>query len=175
MSHSIINKAYENPGLQFLETALYHMPVAYAEITGNPGNGEITGIVRFFPADGGVLVNAEIYGLPTSDTDCAENIFGFHIHEGNSCTGNSDDPYADAGQHFNPALCPHPAHEGDLMPLFGAQGFAWMMYYTERFSLPDIIGKTIIIHDKPDDFTSQPSGNSGSKIACGTIFSTAKR
>lgn len=175
MSHSIINKAYENPGLLFLETALYHMPAAYAEITGNPGNGEITGMVRFFPTDGGVLVNAEIYGLPTSDTNCAENIFGFHIHEGNSCTGNSDDPYADAGQHFNPALCPHPAHEGDMMPLFGSQGFAWMMYYTERFSLPDIIGRTVIIHDKPDDFTSQPSGNSGSKIACGTIFATANR
>lgn len=171
MSHSNINKAYENPGLLFLESALYHMPAAYAEITGNPGNGEITGIVRFYPAYGGVLVNAEIYGLPTSDTDCADNIFGFHIHEGNSCTGNSSDPYADAGQHFNPALCPHPAHKGDMIPLFGVQGFAWMMYYTERFSIPDIIGRTVIIHDKPDDFTSQPSGNSGSKIACGTIQS----
>ena len=58
MSHSNINKAYENPGLLFLETALYRMPAAYAEITGNPGNGEITGIVRFYPAYDGVLVNA---------------------------------------------------------------------------------------------------------------------
>lgn len=169
MSHSNINKAYENPGLLFLETALYHMPAAYAEITGNPGNGEITGIVRFYPAYNGILVNAEIYGLPTSDMNCADNIFGFHIHEGGSCTGNSRDPYADAGQHFNPTSCPHPAHEGDMIPLFGSHGFAWMMYYTERFSLSDIIGRTVIIHDKPDDFTTQPSGNSGNKIACGAI------
>ena len=38
-----------------------------------------------------------------------------------------------------------------------------------RINIKDIIGKTIIIHDKPDDFTSQPSGNSGKKIACGVI------
>ena len=38
-----------------------------------------------------------------------------------------------------------------------------------KFKIKDIIGKTLIIHDKPDDFTSQPSGNSGAKIACGII------
>ena len=52
---------YKNPGLDYLKTALYHMPTAYAEITGNPGNGEITGIVRFYPANYGVLINSEIY------------------------------------------------------------------------------------------------------------------
>ena len=44
-----------------------------------------------------------------------------------------------------------------------------MMYFTDRFTLPDVIGKTIIIHSNPDDFTTQPSGNSGAKIACGAI------
>ena len=175
MSHSNINKAYENPGLAFLETALYHMPAAYAEITGNPGNGEIAGMVRFYSAEDGVLVNADLYGLPTSDDECADNIFGFHIHEGRSCTGDSDDPYANAGSHYNPMSCPHPAHEGDMPPLFGNDGFAWMIYFTDRFTIADIIGKTIIVHSDPDDFTTQPSGNSGSKIACGTIFSTAKK
>ena len=38
-----------------------------------------------------------------------------------------------------------------------------------RFRIRDIIWKTIITHDKPDDFTGQPSGNSGNKIACGVI------
>ena len=38
-----------------------------------------------------------------------------------------------------------------------------------RFRIDEIIGKTIIIHSSTDDFTSQPSGNSGSKIACGEI------
>ncbi len=55
MSQSNINKAYENPGLHFLETALHYMPAAYAELTGNPGNAEITGIVRFYPVGDGVL------------------------------------------------------------------------------------------------------------------------
>ena len=50
-----------------------------------------------------------------------------------------------------------------------ASGFAWMMYVTDRFSIPELIGKTVIIHSNPDDFTTQPSGNSGNKIACGTI------
>ena len=160
---------YENPGRLFLETALTQMPAAYAELMGNPGTGEITGIVRFFPIGAGVLVNAEIYGLPADVNPCASDIFGFHIHEGHSCTGNESDPYANTGGHYNPALCPHPAHEGDMPPLFGYNGSAWMMYYTDRFNLSDIIGKTVIIHSQPDDFTTQPSGNSGAKIACGTI------
>lgn len=160
---------YENPGRLFLETALTQMPAAYAELMGNPGTGEINGIVRFFPIGAGVLVNAEVYGLPAGVNPCASDIFGFHIHEGHSCTGNESDPYANTGGHYNPALCPHPAHEGDMPPLFGYNGSAWMMYYTDRFNLSDIIGKTVIIHSQPDDFITQPSGNSGAKIACGTI------
>ena len=38
-----------------------------------------------------------------------------------------------------------------------------------KFKIKDIVGKVIIIHDSPDDFTTQPSGNSGMKIACGKI------
>ena len=44
-----------------------------------------------------------------------------------------------------------------------------MTFLTDRFKLKDVIGKAIIIHSMPDDFTSQPSGNSGEKIACGII------
>jgi Cu-Zn family superoxide dismutase len=44
-----------------------------------------------------------------------------------------------------------------------------LSFLTNRFTLDEIIGRVIIIHDKPDDFTSQPSGNSGNKIACGKI------
>jgi len=171
MSQSNVNKAYDNPGLHFLETALHYMPAAYAELTGNPGNGEISGMVRFYPVNGGVLVNAEVYGLPISAETCGPDIFGFHIHEGNSCTGTASDPYADVGEHYNPSHCPHPAHMGDMPPLFGNNGNAWMMYFTDRFTIPDLINRTIIIHSHPDDFTTQPSGNSGTKIACGTIFS----
>lgn len=160
---------YDNPGMQFMETALYQQPAAYAEITGNPGNGDIIGIVRFYSIDKGVLVNAEVYGLPVDSASCASNIHGFHIHQGNSCTGNASDPYANAGTHYNPGNCPHPSHAGDMPPLFSNNGFAWMMFVTNHVSISEIIGKTVIIHAMPDDFHSQPSGDSGAKIACGTI------
>ncbi len=51
----------------------------------------------------------------------------------------------------------------------GNQGYAFLVAYDKHFRLPDIIGRSVIIHDKPDDFTTQPSGNSGTKIACGVI------
>lgn len=53
--------------------------------------------------------------------------------------------------------------------LFENKGYAYMTFLTDRFKLKDVIGKAIIIHSMPDDFTSQPSGNSGEKIACGII------
>lgn len=81
------NKCYINPSQRFLETALYQMPIAYAELLGNPGTGEINGMVRFYSVGKDVLVNAEVYGLPFSTETCNKDIFGFHIHEGNSCSG----------------------------------------------------------------------------------------
>ena len=43
------------------------------------------------------------------------------------------------------------------------------MFVTNRFKVEDVLGKTVIVHDKRDDFTSQPSGDAGAKIACGII------
>ena len=88
---------------------------------------------------------------------------------GTSCTGNVDDEFANAKTHFNPTKCPHPFHLGDLPPLIENNGYAYMSVLINKFNIKDIIGKVLIIHDMPDDFTSQPSGNSGTKIACGKI------
>ncbi len=143
---------------------------SFARIKGSPEYPQINGIVQFRQTDNGVLVTANIYGLPHNDSPCESPIFGFHIHEGTSCTGNEDDPFADAKSHYNPNNCPHPHHAGDLPPLFGnSGGYAFLSFLTDRFALNDVIGKTIIIHSNPDDFTTQPSGNSGKKIACGII------
>lgn len=90
---------------------------------------------------------------------------------GTSCTGNESDEFADAKAHYNPVRCPHPLHEGDLPPLLENKGKAYMSILLNKFDIKDIIGKVIIIHDMPDDFTTQPSGNSGKKIACGKIES----
>ena len=53
--------------------------------------------------------------------------------------------------------------------MFQNNGYAYMSFLTNQFRVKDILGKVVIIHDSPDDFTSQPSGNSGKKIACGKI------
>lgn len=66
--------------------------------------------------------------------------------------------------------CPHPYHSGDLPPLFSMNGQAWMSAYIQKFVPEQIIGRTIIIHEKADDFTTQPSGNAGKMIACGEII-----
>ena len=143
---------------------------SFARIKGSPEYPQINGIVQFRQTDNGVLVTANIYGLPHNDSPCESPIFGFHIHEGTSCTGNEDDPFADAKSHYNPNNCPHPHHAGDLPPLFGnSGGYAFLSFLTDRFAVNDVIGTTIIILSNPDDFTTQPSGNSGKKIACGII------
>ena len=114
-------------------------------------------------------MTAKVNNLPHTKNNCNGNFFGFHIHEGSSCSGNSNDDFADAGSHLNPSNCPHPFHMGDLPPLIENNGLAFMCVLINKFKLKDIIGKVIIIHDSSDDFKSQPSGNSGNKIACGKI------
>lgn len=144
-------------------------PKAVAVMNGSDAYPNIYGLVRFYQSKDGTLVFAEITGLPKADLPCNQRIFGFHIHSGASCTGNSDDPFADAMTHYSPNNCEHPDHAGDLPPLFGYNGKALSIFLTSRFTINEIIGKTIIIHDSPDDFTTQPSGNAGNKIACGII------
>lgn len=144
-------------------------PNAWAQLHGSGDGYSITGNVKFYTVPNGVIVVAEIAGLPHSSQKCSNRIFGFHIHEGELCTGNAADPYSNAGGHYNPDGCPHPYHAGDLPPLFGNKGIAFSAFLTNRFTTKEIIGKTLIIHSSPDDFTSQPSGNAGTKIACGRI------
>ncbi len=143
---------------------------AVATVNGNAEFPKINGSVKFYQTARGVLTVAEIFGLPISQEKCSGGIFAFHIHNGASCTGNQEDPFADAGTHYDPDGCPHPYHAGDMPPLFGANGTAFLAFLSDRFTIDDIIGKTVMIHDKADDFTTQPSGASGNKIACGEII-----
>ena len=143
--------------------------IAIANIKGSNKYPALHGRVLFRQEEYGVMITAEIYGLPDNEDKCASNIYGFHIHTGTSCSGTLEEPFLNASTHYNPNSCHHPAHAGDLPPLFGNNGYAYMSVLTNRFMLNEIIGKVIIIHDKVDDFTSDPSGNSGNKIACGKI------
>lgn len=144
-------------------------PQATARVKGSSDFPDINGTVQFYQTTAGVIVAAQISGLPTDSEPCKERIFAFHIHSGGKCTGNKTDYFADADGHYNPGECPHPSHAGDMPPLFGCRGFAFSAFLTDRISVREIIGKTVIIHSSPDDFSTQPAGNAGTKIACGVI------
>ncbi len=144
-------------------------PQAMARVRGSQAYPFIKGNIRFYQTAYGVLVVTELGGLPMSENDCESPIFAFHIHEGEGCTGNAADPFADAGMHYNPNDCPHPYHAGDLLPLLGANCYAFSAFLTDRFSVEEVVGRTVIIHSSLDDFSTQPSGNAGAKIACGVI------
>lgn len=144
-------------------------PEAYAEIRGTKSYPDIHGRVTFYEVFGGTIVMAEVYGLPDEANEVRGQFFGFHIHEGNSCTGDANDPLKATGMHYNPESMEHPNHAGDLPPLLSTRGAAWFVVYTGRFYPEDIIGKTVVVHLQPDDFRTQPSGDSGEKIACGEI------
>ena len=154
--------------IHLLQT-LRRLPQAVAVMRGSPAYGSIRGTVRFYQAADGTLVVAELEGLPVPTGACENGVFGFHIHGGSVCAGDNVDPFANAGSHYNPNGCPHPYHAGDLPPLFNAGGRAFLAVLTHRFTVNEVIGKTVILHDRPDDFTTQPSGNVGDRIACGVI------
>jgi len=154
------------PRIAFTNLLLRDHPEAAAWIRGNAQNPDLNGSVKFYPTTyGGVLVEAQIFGLPDPGTPGSGNFYAMHIHESRDC----GDSFAHTGMHYNPRNTDHPAHAGDLPPLLGNQGYAFSVFYTKRFTIPEIIEKAVIIHGKPDDFTSQPAGNAGEKIGCGEI------
>lgn len=146
---------------------MYKKSNAKVFLKGSSKYPNLHGIVNFKQLKNGVLVTLEVFNLPFKK--CKNEIYGFHIHEGTKCTGNSKDEFADVGSHFSTNNCSHPYHSGDMPPIFGNDGYAYMSFFTNRFNLSEIIGKSVIIHSNTDDLTSQPSGNSGEKIACGII------
>lgn len=151
-------------------------PEACAQFTGSKKYPEIRGKIDFYSLWGGTVAFISVYHLPVTEKGACNPAFhGLHIHEGASCkeTQNESAPFALTGNHYNPGNCPHPEHAGDLPPLMSNDGFAMEIFYTNHFLPEEIIGRTVIIHSMADDFTTQPSGNSGEKIACGEVKSTA--
>ena len=137
----------------------WEKPIAAACIH---GLGGLHGKVKFYPHCYGTLVVADLCGLPESET----GFFAMHIHEGENCGGEG---YANTGGHFKPRNMPHPMHAGDLPPLLSCAGRAYLAVVTDRFRIGEILGKTVVIHEHPDDFKTQSAGGAGAKIACGII------
>lgn len=140
-------------------------PDALAWIVGGAEAPRLSGCVAFYQENGCVLVVARIIGLPEKSEP---GFFGFHIHQGEACSGAG---FSGTEGHYNPTGKAHPEHAGDLPPLLRCRGNAYLSFRTDRFSVKDVIGRTIAIHSAPDDFRTQPAGNAGRKIACGVIRS----
>lgn len=115
---------------------------AKAVIKGGKEYPKINGIVTFKQTKNGVILTADIRNLPQDNIKCSNRFFGFHIHEGNSCTGNINDEFANAKGHLNLNNCPHPFHTGDLPPLMENDGYAYMSVFTNKFTINDIIRKS---------------------------------
>jgi Cu-Zn family superoxide dismutase len=131
----------------------------------NTARGEVT----FTPEGKGVRVVASFTGLKMGE-------HGFHVHEKGDCSAPDA---TSAGGHFNPETKPHAAreaaerHVGDLGNLKAdPYGMARANFVDEHLSLEgpnSILGKAVILHEKVDDYTTQPTGNAGARLACGVI------
>jgi Cu-Zn family superoxide dismutase len=136
-------------------------------ISPNPTMGKVT----FTPLDLGVRVAGEVRGLPPGTEH------GFHIHEKGDCGDNGNA----SGGHFNPSGGTHGkfaapgSHAGELPSLVAdANGVARFSVDAHAISLTDgavnnVVGRALVVHRDRDDFTTQPAGNSGPRIACAVI------
>jgi Cu-Zn family superoxide dismutase len=131
---------------------------------------KVSGTVTFVEQADGVQVQAEISGL-------APGSHGFHVHEFGDCSAADA---SSAGAHFNPTHKPHAGpdtperHLGDMGNVQAdASGKATLKYVDHQISLTNdersVIGRSVVVHEKADDLKSQPSGDSGARIACGVI------
>ena len=160
---------YHPSSYTLLVSLLRQRPAAIAGVKGSDAYPKLCGEVLFYETRFGVFAVADIMGLPDVAEACGNRYFGFHIHTGESCNGSAGDPFAMAQGHYNPQGCPHPSHAGDLPPLLSVRGRAFSAFLTDRFTVAEIVGRTVIIHGSPDDFKTQPGGDAGERIACGVI------
>jgi Cu-Zn family superoxide dismutase len=132
----------------------------------------VSGALVLRPMGDGVHLTGEVGGLKPGD------VRGFHIHEKGDCSAADA---SSAGGHFNPGAQPHGRasqgahHAGDSDNLVAdGKGVARVDAHLRGVSLGggaanDIAGRAIIVHAAADDYTTQPTGNAGARVACGVI------
>lgn len=141
-----------------------------------PASGSlVSGKITLTPMGGGVHLTGVIGGLPANSTH------GFHVHEKGDCSAADA---TSAGPHFNPAGSAHgkaggtPHHAGDMDNITAdAEGVARVDVHVAGVTLgggaaSDIANRALVVHASPDDYTSQPAGNAGARVACGVIAIT---
>ena len=148
-------------------------PAAGATAQLTPTSGHTASGTLALAAEGdSVRLTGTLQGLPPNSE------FGFHIHEKGDCSAPDA---SSAGGHFNPTNAQHgnpqgaAHHAGDMLNAKSdASGAAQVDVVATGVSLTsgqpnDVHGKAVVLHEKADDYASQPAGNSGARIACGVI------
>ncbi|MGH8027849.1 MAG: superoxide dismutase family protein [Pseudoxanthomonas sp.] len=132
----------------------------------------VSGKVTLVPMSGGVHLTGTVGGLPPNSTH------GFHIHEKGDCSAADA---SSAGPHFNPFATAHGKaesgahHAGDMDNVVANnEGVVKLDIHIAGVTLGggavnDIAGRALVVHAAPDDYTSQPAGNAGARVACGVI------
>ena len=131
----------------------------------------VKGKVTFVQKDGKTHMTVEVEGLTPGS-------HAIHLHEKGDCSAPDA---ASAGGHWNPSAENHgkwghdPFHHGDIGNLTAdAKGKATLTFETDLWTVgdgkpSDVVGRSVIVHAKDDDFTTQPTGNAGGRVACGVI------
>ena len=144
---------------------------ASAQLAATQGHN-VTGTLNVIPMGDGVHLTGSLQGLPPNGE------FGFHIHEKGDCSAPDA---SSAGEHFNPTNAQHgdpkgtAHHGGDMLNAKSdASGAATIDTHVSGLTLgdggpADVVGKAVVVHEKADDYKSQPSGNSGARVSCGVI------
>ncbi len=146
-----------------------HGPAARADLQPTTGNA-VSGTVMFHQEGAGVFMHAHVTGLKPGQEH------GFHIHDKGDCSSGDG---MSTGGHFNPTGKPHGPqdadhHGGDLPALKAdASGHAELRVMLPGLTIgggaTDITGRGMIVHAMPDDYKTQPTGNSGARLACAVI------
>lgn len=140
-------------------------PVAYAQLQDSVGAAKARAVIT--ETKDGVDVGLVATSMPTGT-------YAFHIHAVGTCTPPD---FTSAGGHFNPTDEKHGHHKGDLPNLVvGSDGTGRVEAHVAGVSLTagktpiiDADGAAIVIHARPDDGVTDPSGNAGPRLACGVI------
>jgi Cu-Zn family superoxide dismutase len=143
-------------------------------LTGAPTDTDFTGRVEVTPEGSGVRIVADVAGV---DTDGQH---GIHVHENGMCDhqGEGGQHFTSAGGHFNPTgtehACPptDPRHAGDLGNIEVSGGIGHLELSVPNLTADQLNGKAIILHAGEDDCKTQPTGNSGDRLACGVAGGT---
>ena len=140
-----------------------------ADVTLQSQDPKVSGTVHFSEEPNGVHVVADVKGVKPG-------MHGFHLHEKGDC---STPDYKSAGGHFNPGNASHacdpttPRHAGDFGNVtVGADGTGHLDATVTSLSFDganSVLGKAVILHAGQDDCKTQPTGNSGDRLACGAV------